>query len=288
MTTAIAVLAAAAAACLFGISSVLQQAEASGMRDTPVLRLDLLRRLARRRRWLGAMGLAGISFGAQAVALAFGPIALVQPIAATDLLFALPFLAHRHRRHLGAAGWLGAGLVVAGIAAFLALSPPSAGQPSPSVGRWLPVLAIVTVLVVVVAPAAARARPTLRTGTLAGIAAAEFALVDALTKSVVEELARYGFATFARWEPYALAAGALSGLLMTQSAFRSGSLLISLPIIDTVEPIGAVLIGTTVFGEHIATSPVLLGLQVLAGAAAVCGIVVLDRSPLVGALGAPV
>lgn len=285
MRTAISVLTAVAAAFLFGISSVLQQAEAAGVGDAPMLRLGLLRRLAHRRRWLGAVALGGVSFGVQAVALAFGPIVLVQPIAATDLLFALPFLARRHQRRLGATGWVGAGLVVAGIGAFLALAPPSAGQASPSLARWVPVLAAVAGLVGVVAPAALRARPALRTGILAGVAAAEFALVDALTKSVVEQLSRDGAATFAHWEPYALAVAALSGLLIAQSAFRSGSLLVSLPIIDTVEPIGAVLIGTTVFDERIASSTLVLAVQVLAGVIAACGIVVLDRSPLVGALG---
>lgn len=284
MRTAISVLAALGAAFLFGASSVLQQAAAEREAGAPMLRLALLRRLAHRRTWLVAVGLAAVSFGVQAVALAFGPLVLVQPVAATDLLFALPLLARRHRVRLGPVDWLGGALVVAGVGGFLAVSPPTEGRASPAVGDWVPVLVAVAAVVVVAARAALRARPAFRTGLLAGAAAAVFALVDALTKSVVGLLGAEGPAVLLHWEPYALGAAGLTGLLLGQSAFRSGSLLISLPIIDSLEPVGAVLIGTTVFAERLASSPFLLAGQALAGAVAVVGIVLLDRSPLLARL----
>jgi hypothetical protein len=42
-----------------------------------------------------------LSFGIQGVALAFGPLALVQPLVATEVLFALPMIARRNRPRSG-------------------------------------------------------------------------------------------------------------------------------------------------------------------------------------------
>ena len=160
------------------------------------------------------------------------------------------------------------------------LAPPSTGRAVPGTIDWLPVFLAVGAVVVIATPAALRAKPTLRTGLLAATAASLFAVVDSLTKSVVGLVANNGVSILLHWEPYVLCAVAICGLFFGQSAFQSGAILISLPIIDTIEPIGAVLIGATVFAEHIASSPVVLACQVLGGAVAVAGIVVLGRSPL--------
>jgi hypothetical protein len=92
-----------------------------------------------------------------------------------------------------------------------------------------------------------------------------------------------GVAAFATWEPYALLVAGLTAMVLAQGAYRAGPLLTSLPIIDTVEPVGAVLIGATAFGEHLGGSAALWSAQLSAAAVAVAGIVLLDRSPLMAA-----
>ena len=284
MDTAVSVLFALLAAAMFGVSSVLQHAAAKGLRGAQPLRLDLLWQLVRRPRWVAAFVLSALSFGAQAVALAFGPLVLVQPVAATDLLFAIPLIAYRRRQWLRPADWLGGLLVAGGVMSFLALAPSSSGRVAPGAADWLPVFLAVGAAVLVAAPAALRARPAVRTALLAGAAAAVFAVVDALTKSVVGLAANSGTSALLHWEPYVLCVVAIVGLFLGQSAFQSGVVLVSLPIIDSVEPIGAVLIGATVFAEQIAASPGVLVGRLLGGAVAVAGIVVLDRSPLMVSL----
>jgi hypothetical protein len=86
-----------------------------------------------------------------------------------------------------------------------------------------------------------------------------------------------------QWEPYALAATGVVSALFGQSAFGAGALSLSLPVIDTLEPVCAVVIGATVFGERLASSPVQLGFQLAGGVAAVAGIWVLSRSKIVEA-----
>ena len=280
MRTALSVLFALMAAAMFGVASVLQHAVAGTTPFAQNLRLRLLWQLLHRPRWVAAFGLSTLSFGVQAIALYFGPLVLVQPVAATDLLFAIPLIAYRRRQRLRLGDWLGGSLVAGGVSVFLMLAPPSTGRAVPGTIDWLPVFLAVGAVVVIATPVALRAKPTLRTGLLAAMAASLFAVVDSLTKSVVGLVANNGTSILLHWEPYVLCAVAICGLFFGQSAFQSGAILISLPIIDTIEPIGAVLIGATVFAEHIASSPVVLACQILGGAVAVAGIVVLGRSPL--------
>ncbi|HUZ20503.1 MAG TPA: DMT family transporter [Acidimicrobiales bacterium] len=284
MDITVSVLFALLAAAMFGVSSVLQQAAARGLGGAQPLRLGLLWQLLRRPRWVAAFGLTALSFGVQAVALAFGPLALVQPVAATDLLFAIPLIAYRRRQRLRPADVIGGLLVAGGVALFLVLAPPSSGRVAPGTTDWLPVFLGLGAVVLVATPAALRARPPVRTALLAGAAAATFAVVDALTKSVVGLVGNDGASALLHWEPYVLCVVAIGGLFLGQSAFQSGAILISLPIIDSVEPIGAVLIGATVFAERLAASPAVLAAQVLGGSVAVAGIVLLDRSPLMVSL----
>jgi hypothetical protein len=87
-------------------------------------------------------------------------------------------------------------------------------------------------------------------------------------------------AVFGHWQPWALLALGAAGLLLSASAYQAGALRASLPIMDTVEPVSAVVIGTVVFGERLSSSPAGLALQLCAAGAAVTGIVMLGRSPL--------
>lgn len=269
------------AAALFGLSSVLQQAAARAEPDLSLVGPAVVGRMVRRPRWLAAVALSGLSFGFQALALAFGPLVLVLPIAATDLLFALPFLVHRQGVRLRPVDWLGAVAVAAGVALFLALSPLQPGRAEPALPDWLPVFAAVAGLVAMAVPVAVRRAATVRTVLLAGVGAVVFALTDALTKAAVGSASVHGVGALARWQPYVLLVAGTTGTVLAQAAYRSGSLLVSLPVIDSVEPIGGVAIGATIFGEQVARSPSFLALQLLAAAVAVVGMVVLHRSPLI-------
>jgi len=280
VATALSVCCALGAAALFGISSVFQQAAAQREGGLPVVGLQVIRRLARRPRWILAVSLAAFSFGVQAVALAFGPIALVQPLAATDLLFALPLLAHRQRQALRPWDWMAAAMVVGGVSGFLAASPPSAGSVAPALAAWAWIIAGAGSVVAVMVAVAIGLRGTVRAVLLAAGGAVVFAVVDALTKAVVGLVDHRGAAVFASWEPYALLVAGVTAMVLAQGAYRAGPLLTSLPIIDTVEPVGAVLIGATAFGEHLGGSAALWSAQLSAAAMAVAGIVLLDRSPL--------
>ena len=100
LATTIAVVAALTAGFCFAAGSVVQQGVARQTGDE-ALRFRLLWDLVRTPRWVAGVALEAFSFVIQGVALVFGPLSLVQPIAATDVLFALPMIARRQRRRLG-------------------------------------------------------------------------------------------------------------------------------------------------------------------------------------------
>ena len=117
--------------------------------------------LTHERRRLRDLVTTVLVFGIQAVALAFGPLALVQPLVATEVLFALPMIAHRNmrplmrkenRRRLG---------VASGMAILVASSPPTGGVKVPDLAAWVPALAGITGLTVLSASAAFRSRRTI-------------------------------------------------------------------------------------------------------------------------------
>lgn len=269
------------AAALYGISSVLQQAAVRREEDLPIVGLSVLRRMAHRPRWVLAISLSVISFIVQAVALAFGPLALVQPLAATDLLFAFPLLAYRHKQRVGSRNWLEGAMVVAGVAGFLVISPPTAGSIQPTLTKWILVFVIAGSLVAVMVAGAIAARGKYRTMFLAVAGGLVFATVDALTKGIMDLVDIRGPEVLLSWEPYALLVAGAIGIVIAQGAYRTGSLITSLPIIDTVEPVAAVLIGAIAFNEKLSSSPALLVAQLGAGTLAVVGIFLLARSPFV-------
>jgi hypothetical protein len=276
---AIAVVVALCAAFCFALGSLIQQG-AARQAHAQALRFGLLVALVRQRRWLGGMAVTVLAFGIQAAALAFGPLALVQPLVATEILFALPMIAHRNRLPLQRKGIIGGLGVASGMAIFVAVSPPTGGVSVPGLAAWAPALSGITALTVLSASVGLRSRGTARVIWLAAATAVLYALLNAVTKSSVGLLTHRGAGVLAAWEPYTLvAAGILSGLF-GQSAFNAGPLSLSLPVIDTVEPASSVILGAAVFGERLARSPGLLALQLAGGAIAAIGITVLSRSPV--------
>ena len=283
MTTVIAVTAALLAAFCFAVAALVQQTVARATGADEAMHPRLLLDLARRPRWLAGIGLDALSFFILALALAFGPLALVQPIASLDVLFALPLIARQQGRRLTLQDRVGAVTVAGGIVIFLAVAPPSGGVKMPSLGEWAPVFLAVGALSAVTALAGLRVTGKARVIWLAVAAGSVYGVLAALTKATVDVLAVRGVGALATWEPWALLLCGIVGALLGQSAYSSGALSLSLPVLDTLAPIVAVVIAATVFDEKLASSAWQLGLQLAGGAVAVAGIAVLSRSSIVAA-----
>ena len=166
MRSVAAIALGAAAAALFALSTSLQALEA---RETPreeALRLHLLGRLARRRRWLVGSAAGIAAWPLQAVALALGSIALVQPTFGFGLVMLLVLgVAMLHER-VGARVIAGVAAVVVAVGVLGWAAPHSTG----AFTHAGVVVSIVWVVVAGLAPQALRL-VNLRSGLATSIAA---------------------------------------------------------------------------------------------------------------------
>jgi drug/metabolite transporter (DMT)-like permease len=275
----------AGAAVLGGLSiassAVLQQRAASRRPNGERFSVRLILSLFHDRGWLLGLGLSVLSYGFQALALAFGPLVLVQPLVVSELLFAIPVSVHLRGLRLGLREWVAAAAVVAGLTVGLVSASPGQGQPVQPIGRWLPALVAIGVLTAAALVTFRAARGPVRASALGFAGALVSGLQSALFAASLHLLGQRGWATFARWEPYTLIAASLLGGFLIQNAFQAGPLAASSPVVDATLPVVSIGLGVFVFGEQVNTSA-----AGLAGAAAglallVAGIVTLDTSGVV-------
>ena len=278
---AVSVVSALAAGWTFAVGSVLQQSAARQAPQSVSMSWRLLVDLAHRRTWLLGIGCDVASFAMQALALAFGPLALVQPLLVTGLLFAVPLAVRWRGRRLGLREWAGTISVGLGLAAFLAASSPSDGVPTTSWDKWVLVLVAVGSLMAAGILAGGALSGALRASAYGLSAGAAFGLLAALTKASTHLLSEGAAVFFTSWQPYSMAGVAVAGAIVQQSAFQAGSLPASVPIMDAVEPSVAVLIGVFAFSEHVATSIGALTFEALGIVLILAGIATLDTSPVV-------
>ena len=272
-----------AAAMCFALGSVLQHRAAALAPSEECMRPALLRRLVARPSWLLANVANLLAFALQLLAVRRGSLLVVQSLLVTTLLFALPAGAALAHRPLTSRDWVGALTVVGGLAVFLFVAKPTVGDREATLGGWLVVALTCGIPAVLLAEAGHRSEANLRATYLAAAAGIVYGVTAALTKESADILDRGLWHTVVSWEPYALIALALGGLLLSQSAFQSGALKVSLPLLTLGEPLVASVIAVVLFHESVVASPVAGLVEVLAVGAMAVGVVLLARSPLVAA-----
>jgi drug/metabolite transporter (DMT)-like permease len=249
--TGIAAALALAAAALFAMAAAAQQRAARRVPDDRARGTGLLRALFRSRLWwVGTVGDVG-GYLAQAAALGFGSLLLVQPLLVTTLLFALPLGARWAGRRLSRADGAWALLLAVALAAFVVFADPTPGLARATFATWAPAAAILAALLVGCVVAARLRVGVGRAVLLAMATALAYGATAALTKGVVDLLGDGLVPLLTAWETYGLVVMALGGTLLQQSAFQAGGLAASLPVITVGEPVVAAVLGTAVLGEHV-------------------------------------
>ncbi|KAB7846610.1 DMT family transporter [Streptomyces mobaraensis] len=224
--------------------------------------------------WWGAVALTGLGAGLHVLALAWGPLSLVQPMGALTIVFALPMAAVFAHRPVGAAGYRGALLATGGLAGLLALTGPPGTESLPAGER--PLLAAgMGAAVALTALVARRARrPVVRGVLLATAAGVAFGMGSVFTKAAAEDVT--GHRTEALLPTLAITAVlASAGMVLSQASYRGAGLAAPLATVTVVNPVVAAAVGICCLDEafrHGLTGGVLAG---LAGAAAAAGVVIL-------------
>ena len=80
------------------------------------------------------------------------------------------------------------------------------------------------------------------------------------------------------WPVYALAAAAVTGTLLEQSALHVGPLSVSQPLLVIINPFASIALSVWLFDERFTDSPAKIAIAVLAFAALAIGVTVLSRT----------
>ncbi|HWE57967.1 MAG TPA: DMT family transporter [Acidimicrobiales bacterium] len=272
------VICAVLAAVLFALAAVMQQESTLTVATEKSLSPGLLLDLLRRPKWLVGMLSMVSGFGLQAVGLAFGPVALVQPIVVLELAFAIPFGILRRHRRAGYREWAGIAAVMAGISIFLLAANPANGVQNPPSWQWIaslvPVGGVAAVCVIL---GSTRQGPTraMFLGSAAGLA---FGVLAVLTKTVTHLLSTDVAKAFLSWPIYLTIGVGIVALTVSQSAYQAGPLAYSMPFVGVLEPLVAVIIGDAVLGEAVKLSETDFILELAAATVACLGILLLTTS----------
>jgi drug/metabolite transporter (DMT)-like permease len=270
---------ALAAALLFALGSVLQQkAGLDEPEATAGSSSGLLVRMAQRPVWLAGIAADALGFIGQAVALTIGRLAVVQPLLATSMVFALP-LGHRLTGQRISRGDVGAALLVTlSLIAFLAFADPTGGRDDAPLGEWLVAGAICAAVCIPLVLAALRSRPAVKAALLGSATGILFGLSAALTKAVGDQFADGALEIFTHWQLYALAAVGYVSMTFNQMALSTGVLAPALATSMAIDPITSVVLGTTLLQESLHETPAGVVATVLALAAALIGMAILART----------
>ncbi|CAL9348415.1 DMT family transporter [Streptomyces sp. enrichment culture] len=203
----------------------------------------------RRPAWWGAVSLNGLGALLHVVALAYGPLSLVQPLGALTIVFALPMAALFVGRRAGATAWRGALMASVGLAGLLALVGTAGAQSLSTPQRA--VAAVVTAGAIVALMVAARAvhrHPAVRSILLATASGVAFGMSSVFTKTVAVD---WTDGVAASDVPSLAVIGVLAtaGMLLSQASYRGAGLAAPLATLTVVNPVVAAAVGITMFGE---------------------------------------
>ncbi|AWL85325.1 hypothetical protein AMK14_25165 [Streptomyces sp. TSRI0445] len=280
MGRVISVLFAVLTALSNGSASVLQRRAAMEVPDSEAMRLSLMTRLVRQKVWLAGIGLVIVAAVCQAIALATGPIAVVQPIFVIELPLTLLVAGLVMRVRADAAVWSGVAAVTAGLALGMAAAAPVEGRDTVEDFAWIPALLVTGVFEAGLIVAALRTRGNARAALLGLAAACGYALTAALMKDAMANLDDGGVvALLVSWQLYATAAAGVGALFLLQNALQAGSLVAVQPMLTLGDALISVLYGVTLFDEELRTGWWLLP-ELVALALIATGCVRLARTPL--------
>jgi hypothetical protein len=277
---AFGIVAAVGASALYNTSIALQALQAREVPGEHSLRVSLIGRLVRNRRWLGAtvLGLAG--WPLEIAALLLAPLTVVQPCLASGLILLLWLGAKRLGEAPGRREWTAVAAIVVGVAGVAWAAPD---RTTDHAGAGAIALALALVAIPIAAPYALRGRAA-ALGWLPVVSAGfGYAWTAIASKLLTDELAAGALVVAVAWLATAAVSEGLA-LLSEMSALQRRPATHVAPVMFAVQVLVPVLLAPLIFGESWATTP--LGGVALVGfmAIAVGGTILLAGSRAVGAV----
>ena len=222
----------------------------------------LLGYLVRRPLWLLGQFLATCAFALHASALHAGPIAVVQPIVVSGIVWAVPARAAISRRMPSVTELRAVMITAVGLAVFLVASDPTVGtrrRPGRGHDRARRGRGWRSPSAANVAAARVAGDPRRKAFFLGVVGGVLFGLVAGFLKLSLQELNDGGLdAMLIAWPTYALLLAGAGGVLTNQRAYRTAGLSASMPALNIVNGLTSLVFGFTVFSEVPRHSPLFL------------------------------
>ncbi|GLP69769.1 MULTISPECIES: DMT family transporter [unclassified Streptomyces] len=229
----------------------------------------------RRPSWWAAVALNGLGGLLHVVALAFGPLSLVQPLGALTIVFALPMAALFVGRRAGATAWRGAIMATVGLAGLLSLVGASDAQSLSTAQRvFAGVVTAAAVVALMIAGRAAHRHPVVRSVLLATASGIAFGMSSVFTKTVAVDWSG-GVSTSDLPSLAAIGVLATAGLMLSQASYRGAGLAAPLATLTVVNPVVAAVVGITMFGETFRYGTTGTALALSCGVVAAGGLILL-------------
>jgi hypothetical protein len=277
---ALGILAAIAASVLYNTSIALQAMEARGVPGEHSLRVSLIGKLVRNRKWLGATALGLLGWPLEIAALLLAPLTVVQPCLASGLIVLLWLGVTRLGEAPGRREYIAVAAIVAGVAGVAWAAPD---RTTDHAGTAAIALALGLVAIPVVAPYVLR-RQASAAGTLAVISAGfGYAWTAIASKLLTDELAAGALLVAVAWLATAAASEGLA-LLSEMSALQRRPATQVAPAMFAVQVMVPVVLAPLIFMEKWSTTPLGGAALVAFMAVALAGTVLLAGSKAVAAV----
>jgi len=277
---ALGIVSAVGASLLYNTSIALQALEAREVPGEHSLRVSLIGKLVRNKRWLGATALGLAGWPLEIAALLLAPLTVVQPCLASGLILLLWLGATRLGEAPGKREFAAVAAIVAGVGGVAWAAPE---RTTDHAGAVAIAAALAIVAIPIALPYLLRRR-TSAVGALMVISAGcGYAWTAIASKLLTDELAAGAIVVAAVWLGTAAASEGLA-LLSEMSALQRRAATHVAPVMFAVQILVPVLLAPLIFGESWANTP-LGGVALVAFMGlAVVGTVLLAGSKAVGAV----
>lgn len=257
---------ALASACGFAVSTSLQHRVAGTAPGSMTSGVRILLYVVRRPQWLLGSATGAAALCLHALALKLGAIALVQPLMLAGVVLAVLVRAGLDRRLPVRAELSAVLLTTVALAVFLAVANPRPSQTPPDLGFAGLIVVAGFVVAGIVTAVGKRVAGADLAALLLGVAAGTlFGLTAGLMKLIGSGFdGRHVAASLLGWPLLALVVAGVTATAINQRAYQIAPLAKSMPVLNVVDVLVAVLFGLAVFGEHPAQGAPALAVQAVA------------------------
>jgi hypothetical protein len=274
------ILAAIGASVLYNTSIALQALEARDVPHEHSLRVSLIGKLVRNRKWLGATALGLLGWPLEIVALLLAPLTVVQPCLVSGLVVLLWLGVTRLGETPGRREFIAVAAIVAGVAGVAWAAPE---RTTDHAGTVAIAVALGLVAIPILAPYLLRRRAATLSFLAVLSAGFGYAWTAIASKLLTDELAAGTLLVAVAWLATALGSEGLA-LLSEMSALQRRPATNVAPVMFAVQVLIPVILAPLIFEEKWSTTPLDGAVLVAFIGVALAGTVLLASSRVVGAV----